>query len=177
VPRRRGRDGGKPRQETTQGLETPRTRRVPTPDHRGRRNPSMSEWDDWMGWGASVQLKQPRKPPDAPQASQHTFQLKRWPKDDRGSGLADRASRIGPRGSRLADRASRATPYGPRRTDHPARTKARAHPRPQAPSRLATTAPSGTGIGLRDGLRPTWAMATARCRTEVSHAPMSSNQA
>jgi len=46
---------------------------------------------------------------------------------------------------------------------------------PRAPSRLATTAPWGTR--LSDGLRPTWAMANARLRTEVSHAPMSSNQA
>jgi len=160
---RMGGNGPKPRQEAPQGLETPSSRRVPTPDHPGSRNPSMSEWDDGMGVRAVLRflrLLQPRSPPGT---SRETFQLKRWPQ----------VVAFTPRGPILAAHTS-----GPPTLHihpHPRPSHPSSPPPPQAPSLLATTAPSG--IGLPDGLRPTWAMATARWRTEVSHAPMSSNQA
>ncbi len=81
-------------------------------------------------------------------------------------------SQFTPRSLHLEEHPSQLTPQALA----PSKSASISSPPPsQAPSLLATTAPSGSG--LPDGLRPTWAMTSARWRTEVSHAPMSSNQA
>ena len=166
----------KPHQETPQGLETPSSIRVPTPDHPGSRNPSMSEWDDGMGVRAVLQFLQLLQPRSPPGTSRVTFQLKRWPQvvaftprvtSTATSHRLAHPARSAHRKPRLADQSPQLSPRALAPLTNP--------PPPQAPSLLATTAPSGSG--LPDGFRPTWAMATARWRTEVSHAPMSSNQA